>query len=244
MTYTTALSKNLITSKDASKFSGYTADYLTQLLRSKKINGQRLGRNWVIERDSFIQFLGQQGKQRGSRSEASLSLPTKKRRIRTVSARAITLTYPQAINVSSVSFSESAHSLLAKGRAFSVACIVLFAAAALAQSPYFSLASMRVVADHALVLSVASLVGVESLGQGAIQSHIALGAFVIEVTHQIIKTEVAIVYGLSALAPLTARTTFVAIATMGDGLYRATAHIPTLATETVLMASAFARSTR
>jgi len=52
--------KNLITTKDAGELSGYTSDYLARLARSGKIIGKRVGRNWLVDKESLARFLGDQ----------------------------------------------------------------------------------------------------------------------------------------------------------------------------------------
>ncbi|MFA6585059.1 MAG: hypothetical protein WCS97_01290, partial [Candidatus Paceibacterota bacterium] len=53
--------KNLISTKDAGEFSGYTSDYLARLARSGKIIGKRIGHSWFLDRDSLTLFLSRQG---------------------------------------------------------------------------------------------------------------------------------------------------------------------------------------
>src|SRR3989344_8142883 len=56
-----SLNEKLITTKYAGELSGYTSDYLSRLLRSWKIKGKRIGRNWLVERESLVNFLDTQG---------------------------------------------------------------------------------------------------------------------------------------------------------------------------------------
>ena len=56
--------KKLITTKDASELSGYTSDYLGRLVRLGKIEGQRIGHNWLIESESLEIFLKNQKTQK------------------------------------------------------------------------------------------------------------------------------------------------------------------------------------
>ncbi|MDP2654953.1 MAG: helix-turn-helix domain-containing protein, partial [bacterium] len=53
--------KNLITTKDAGKLSGYTPDYLSRLIRSGKITGKKIGHSWLIDNESLTRFVDQQG---------------------------------------------------------------------------------------------------------------------------------------------------------------------------------------
>lgn len=52
--------QHLISTKEASKVSGYHGDYLSRLARTGKIEGRRLGRNWLIDPKSLDTFLKQQ----------------------------------------------------------------------------------------------------------------------------------------------------------------------------------------
>ena len=65
--------KRLITTKDASELSGYTSDYLSRLVRLGKIEGQRIGHSWLIERESLEVFLKNQKTQKSEYAH-SLSL--------------------------------------------------------------------------------------------------------------------------------------------------------------------------
>lgn len=49
--------KQYISSRRAAATHGYTADYLGQLIRSKKIRGQKIGRAWYIEAQSLAEYL-------------------------------------------------------------------------------------------------------------------------------------------------------------------------------------------
>ncbi|MDP2655015.1 MAG: helix-turn-helix domain-containing protein, partial [bacterium] len=58
---TSPLNENLITTKEAGELFGYTSDYISRLVRSGKITGKRIGHNWLIEKESLVQFLDTQG---------------------------------------------------------------------------------------------------------------------------------------------------------------------------------------
>ena len=49
--------ENCISVKDASKYSGYSQQYLRRLLRIGKLAGLKLGQLWLIELESFQLFL-------------------------------------------------------------------------------------------------------------------------------------------------------------------------------------------
>ena len=49
----------IITLREASELSGYNQDYLGSLIRGKKIEGQRLGRNWFVTERTLLEFMKQ-----------------------------------------------------------------------------------------------------------------------------------------------------------------------------------------
>ena len=56
-----SLKENLITTKEAGELSGYSADYLSRLVRSGKIKGKRFGHSWLLEKPSLEGFLTTHG---------------------------------------------------------------------------------------------------------------------------------------------------------------------------------------
>lgn len=46
-------SPNFIPLKQASEISGYHQDYLSQLIRQKKIKGTKIGRNWFVKEEEI-----------------------------------------------------------------------------------------------------------------------------------------------------------------------------------------------
>lgn len=52
-----SLQENLISTKEASKLSGYNPDYLSRLCRDGKIAGRRIGRSWLVYKDSLDAFV-------------------------------------------------------------------------------------------------------------------------------------------------------------------------------------------
>ena len=53
------ISNEAISLKEASKFSGYHSDYLSFLIRSGKLNGQKIGRAWFVNQGELEVFLKQ-----------------------------------------------------------------------------------------------------------------------------------------------------------------------------------------
>src|SRR3954470_24807300 len=49
--------KNLISLREASKISGYHADYISSLIRLRKIRGKRIGRNWFTTKQEIERYL-------------------------------------------------------------------------------------------------------------------------------------------------------------------------------------------
>ncbi len=60
--------KNLMTTKEAGLLSGYTADYLSRLVRSGEISGERTGHTWLIDRASLELFLKEKKIQKTERA--------------------------------------------------------------------------------------------------------------------------------------------------------------------------------
>ncbi len=53
--------RRYISSRRLAKENGYTADYLGQLIRGGKISGQKVGRAWYVDAESFEAYLGKEG---------------------------------------------------------------------------------------------------------------------------------------------------------------------------------------
>jgi len=53
--------KNLLSTKEAARIFGYTPDYVARLAREKKIGRIRVGKSWLIKRDSLERFIALQG---------------------------------------------------------------------------------------------------------------------------------------------------------------------------------------
>ena len=49
--------KSYISSRRAAEVSTYTQDYVGQLVRSKKVSAQKIGRSWYIEEKSFRDYI-------------------------------------------------------------------------------------------------------------------------------------------------------------------------------------------
>src|SRR3990167_2011138 len=50
--------KRYISTRRAAREHGYHSDYMGQLIRGKKVAGQKVGRAWYIEEDSLNAYLG------------------------------------------------------------------------------------------------------------------------------------------------------------------------------------------
>ncbi|MFI5260399.1 MAG: helix-turn-helix domain-containing protein [Candidatus Paceibacteria bacterium] len=66
--------QSFITTKDASKVSGYTSDYLARLVRSKEIVGEKIGRGWFIDQTSLESFIEKQKHHNINRAEELMRL--------------------------------------------------------------------------------------------------------------------------------------------------------------------------
>ena len=57
MNDTSAFERPYLTTTQAEEFTGLSRNYLARLLREGVLEGQRIGRDWIIFRDSIDQFL-------------------------------------------------------------------------------------------------------------------------------------------------------------------------------------------
>lgn len=67
------MTPDYITTAEAMRISGYTADYLRTLLRDGKIEGQKWGREWQVSRASLlvhVQTVQKIGAKRGPKRES------------------------------------------------------------------------------------------------------------------------------------------------------------------------------
>jgi excisionase family DNA binding protein len=51
------MSNKELSLKEASKLTGYHPDYISYLIRNKKINGEKIGRNWFVSKDELLTYL-------------------------------------------------------------------------------------------------------------------------------------------------------------------------------------------
>jgi len=58
----TPFSNNLISTKEASEISGYSSGHLARLARLKEVRGTRVGRTWLVERESLERFMKKNGR--------------------------------------------------------------------------------------------------------------------------------------------------------------------------------------
>ena len=59
--------ENSISVKAAAEYSGYSQQYLRRLLRLGKLVGIKLGQLWLIELDSFEEYLDEAGNSKDQR---------------------------------------------------------------------------------------------------------------------------------------------------------------------------------
>jgi excisionase family DNA binding protein len=62
-----------LTLKEAAKLSGYHQDYLSQLIRSGKLAGRRIGKDWLTTKYALVKYLEQ--RQKIPASKTGLRLP-------------------------------------------------------------------------------------------------------------------------------------------------------------------------
>ncbi|MBU1754915.1 helix-turn-helix domain-containing protein, partial [Patescibacteria group bacterium] len=63
------LNKLLISTREASALSGYSADYLSRLCRDEKIIGMRVGRSWLLDKESLVAFIEEQAEKKKKTAE-------------------------------------------------------------------------------------------------------------------------------------------------------------------------------
>lgn len=185
----TILHEGLITTKEASKLFKYTSSYLSYLVRTNKINGHRIGRSWLIEKDSILHFAAQRGKQEKTIMHGPI--------------------YPRAPvdhahhtlieEVSSSPLDTIKHENVPDGLSFlssrwigATGVVMLLVSGTMTiQSPLFS----------------QSISILQELPNASVRAHLALGEFVVAAAHAVIAADVAVAYGVAAFAPETAQVT-------------------------------------
>jgi hypothetical protein len=63
----TKTKEQLLTLKDAATFTPYSAEYLNLLARKRKINAQKIGRDWLITKPDLFDYLKKQQSESHSR---------------------------------------------------------------------------------------------------------------------------------------------------------------------------------
>ena len=46
-----------ITTEDIAQYTGYNQEYIRRLLRTGKVHGKKWGREWMVDRDSFLKYM-------------------------------------------------------------------------------------------------------------------------------------------------------------------------------------------
>lgn len=134
-----ALTQDFITTKDAAEQSGYTTDYLSRLVRTNKIVGHRLGRNWLIEKGSFASFLEQQARQKTRRSKILAHARTEEYRTRRPSAQSMAIAQDHSFFVPQQTreLRYGMHPWRSQALALSAACAVVLVSASAVSSASF-----------------------------------------------------------------------------------------------------------
>ncbi len=57
-----------LTTEEAAQFTGYNLEYIRRLIRAKKIEAKKWGRDWIIRQSSLGNYLGK-GRRRGPRGD-------------------------------------------------------------------------------------------------------------------------------------------------------------------------------
>jgi excisionase family DNA binding protein len=220
MNDTTMLHEGFITTKEASRLFKYTPSYLAHLIRIKKINGHRLGRNWLIEQDSLLRFIEHRGKEdaKSARTSAHPHVPQEHVTHR-VSIEPVTLSSIQPSTLTAhQNVSSSSHPRSPKWRT-GVFMIILLVLGAI------TVFGFGIIAVKSPVFSQ-SIDTLQTLPGSISRIPLGLGEFVIAATHAVIAADVALAYGIAAAAPAIAHVTVQILISIGDNLSNATARIP------------------
>lgn len=51
-----AMPSEWITTKEAAKLTGYSAGYIRQLIARDRLDGQKLGRDWVLDKSEVLDY--------------------------------------------------------------------------------------------------------------------------------------------------------------------------------------------
>ena len=60
------MTEDWITTTEAVNLTGYSQEYIRRILRTGKIKGRKWGRDWMVDRDSLVEYM-REGKRRGPR---------------------------------------------------------------------------------------------------------------------------------------------------------------------------------
>jgi excisionase family DNA binding protein len=55
--YDSTVNEDYITTDEAAKLSGFTEQYIRKMIREKRIEGQKVRRDWILSRASLERFL-------------------------------------------------------------------------------------------------------------------------------------------------------------------------------------------
>ncbi len=219
MNDTTMLHEGLITTKEASKLFKYTSSYLAHLVRNKKINAHKLGRSWLIEKDSLAHFIAQQGKQDAKNTQIYAHPLPQEHQIHRVEIMPVTppsSLQPNTIQHHGISHAQQQIPLKWVSKTVPLVILVIFTALVLQFGPMLAQSPM-----------LASWTGVFQMLPGSISRiPLTIGEFVITTTHTVIAADAVLSYAIAAAAPAISQATVKILISIGDKLSNATGHIP------------------
>ncbi|MEK9184437.1 MAG: helix-turn-helix domain-containing protein, partial [Patescibacteria group bacterium] len=137
------LENNLISTKEASEISGYHSDYLARMCRAGKIEGQQIGRAWLVSKESVLAFVREQEERKRSLAE-SLS-------------KAREVEYQKVVSEIVKDVVESAESEVVKETPSLVAPVPRYVPTAPVPSPYVSKIGVFTRQIYALALTIVIL---------------------------------------------------------------------------------------
>lgn len=227
MNDTTMLNEDLITTKKASTLFKYTSSYLAYLVRSKKINAHKLGKSWLIEKDSLLHFIAHHGKPGAKNIQTRAHPYSHEHKTHPVeSVSVIPTSFAESNTMQSQSSSNDQYRISQKwvSKMALATILIMFTVGVFQFGP-------TLVQSPTIISWTNTL---QMFPESISSAPLAIGEFVILTTNTIIATEAALVYRIAAAAPALSQATVHILISIGDELSNATARVP------AQMASVFA----
>ena len=125
--------ENLITTKDARELSGYSADYIARVARSRKVIGKKVGHSWFIDKKSLVRFIDLQKSHKVEYAHTLAKAREAEYRAHQPSSSVASYITRSPSRPHAISLTDGSH-LYSHAFALSAACMVLVFSACLAQT--------------------------------------------------------------------------------------------------------------